>query len=227
MINARHWGISTALFGLLALAAACGSDDSGGGGVDAGKDGSATGGCGGCGGSLTGGSSGTGATGGSAGSGATGGTGATGGSAGSGGGTGGTAGASGGAAGAGGGSAGSGGGSGGAMGDVGIVCGTTFCSLPGNFCCDHPNQAPECVANGGTCTFGVEVACDGPEDCASGEVCCATLFTQGQNASYVSTMCATTCTGKDRRVVCGATGTCPTGQTCGTSDLLPPYNDCK
>jgi hypothetical protein len=71
------------------------------------------------------------------------------------------------------------------------------------------------------------LACDGPEDCAKNQVCCATLFVQGKNESYVSTACAATCTGKTERVVCGASGQCPSGQACSTSDLLPPYRDCR
>ncbi len=108
-----------------------------------------------------------------------------------------------------------------------VACGSSNCSLPSKFCCHHNNQPAVCQAAGTTCTYGVPLSCDGPEDCASGQVCCATLFIQGQNENYVSTACASSCTGKDYRVVCGASGTCPSGQTCSTSDLLPPYRDCR
>ena len=78
-----------------------------------------------------------------------------------------------------------------------------------------------------SCVYGVPLACDGPEDCASGEVCCATVNQQGQTNVYQSVECATTCDGNDYRVVCGASGMCPGGETCMTSDMLPPYQDCQ
>jgi hypothetical protein len=210
-----------------ALLVACGEDDSSSSSTG-GQAGSSSGG-------AAGASSGGGGSGGTGGTTATGGTGqagsagtTSGGSAGAA--SGGSAGvASGGSAGAAsGGSAGAAsGGTGGGQSGPSVACGSTACPVATSYCCNHPNQPDECKANGSACTFGVEMACDGPEDCASGQVCCATLFIQGQNQSYTSTACAAACTGKTARVVCGASGTCPTGTTCGTSDLLPPYKDCK
>jgi hypothetical protein len=117
-------------------------------------------------------------------------------------------------------------GSGGSSGQS-IACENMNCALPGNHCCFNYNEPEMCIMPGGDCTYGVVLACDGPEDCGAGEVCCATLYTKGVGNAYESVQCAATCTGKDFRVVCGASGDCPAGQTCGTSDMLPPYLDCK
>jgi hypothetical protein len=118
-------------------------------------------------------------------------------------------------------------GTGGSPSGESVACGNMACALPATSCCNNYNEPEECIAPGGDCTYGVVLACDGPEDCGAGEVCCATLYTQGAGNSYEYTSCASTCTGKDFRVVCGASGECPQGKTCGTSDILPPYLDCK
>lgn len=211
----------------LLLGTGCGDDSED---ESSGTGGATTGGTGGITVGGSGGGSGTGASGGTGGVPAGGGgTSASGGSGGSSGaGSGGIAGAGGSAGGASGGSAGTtaSGGTGGGSGQS-IACGTKSCALPGSYCCNHPNQPDECLASATSCTFGVEMKCDGPEDCGAGEVCCGAIFVQGQNISYTSTACAATCSGKNARVVCGSSGKCPTGLTCGTSELLPPYLDCK
>jgi hypothetical protein len=60
-----------------------------------------------------------------------------------------------------------------------VACGTAqqpmTCSLPGSACCDFAPGAGSdyCFAvAGGTCEGGVPIACDGPEDCSGGNVCC-------------------------------------------------------
>jgi hypothetical protein len=117
---------------------------------------------------------------------------------------------------------------GGAGGTANIQCGTSQsqCSGPSQYCCDNYNEPDECLASGATCVYGVVVECDGPEDCA-GQVCCATLFIRGQARAVDNIRCAADCSGNDDRVVCGSSDSCPTGQTCGTSEILPPYRDCK
>ena len=115
---------------------------------------------------------------------------------------------------------------GGAGGTGNIQCGTSQCSGPSQYCCDNYNEPDECLASGATCVYGVVVECDGPEDCA-GQVCCATLFIRGQARAIDNIRCAADCSGNDDRVVCGASDSCPTGQTCGTSEILPTYRDCK
>jgi hypothetical protein len=129
------------------------------------------------------------------------------------------------------GSAGSGGGSGtsGSSGSssVGSVeCGSTSCPVPAELCCALYNQPHICISPGESCFPGVDVACDGPEDCP-GQICCGKLFIQGQNKSYELMSCESSCTGKDRREICGSSGTCTTDGSCGPSDLLPQYRDCK
>lgn len=194
---------SLALVTLLACAfSACdgGDGDSG----SAGSAGSPTGGTAGNGGNA--GSGGTFSTGGNGGN-ATGGNG-TGGNAGNGGSTGTT-------------------GTGGNPGGPSVACDDLACPLPDKNCCKNYNEPAACIAPGDDCTYGVPLACDGPEDCQSGEVCCAKTYTKGLGDAYEYTSCAATCTGKDYRVVCGASGQCPQGLTCGTSEMLPPYLDCK
>lgn len=234
------------LFGAIVVAAvaslsACGSDENGTA-TDAGTDskagsGGSAGSAAGSGGSKA--SGGTGATGGSGttgGTGGTSGTGASGGTAGSGGSTGGASGGSAGTS-ASGGSAGTGGGSGGTAGSGGapptstVVCGTTSCGLPAQYCCAHWNQTPECRTATSDlttdCVYGVPVTCDGPEDCSGGQVCCAQWFIQGQNRSVVSLMCQSSCTASDQHVVCGASGSCPSGSCVAMLAPLTAYRDCE
>jgi hypothetical protein len=194
-------------FVALLLAIGCGDDDSesekaaaGAAGTDAGGA-AGGGGAGGTAGSQSGGSSG------SAGSSGTSGAAGESGSAGAGGGSG-----------AGGSSGGSAAGS--------VECGATSCALPATFCCALYNQPHVCMSPGETCFPGVDVYCDGPEDCP-GQICCGELYIQGKNKSYVRTSCEASCTGTDRRELCGDSGTCTTGGTCGPSELLPQYRDCK
>jgi len=115
---------------------------------------------------------------------------------------------------------------GGASGES-VACDSLTCALPGYFCCQNYNEPAECLAVGATCVYGVPLSCDGPEDCDSGEVCCGDVFKLGQNESFTNVACAATCTGMDHRVVCGASGACPTNESCTTSDILPPYLDCQ
>lgn len=232
-------GVFIVAVGLIATPIACSSSSSSGNKADAGAD--AVGGSAGAPADGASGSAGTGATGGTSASGGGGGASATGGTGGASGGsggasTGGTSGSGGsgatGGTGASGGTGGTGasggGGSGGSTGGGGsVVCGSTSCPVKTSYCCAKYNQPWLCQQNGSTCTYGVAVPCDGPEDCPGTEVCCATLFVQGKNLSYQSVACASSCSGRDQRVVCGASGACPSGTVCGTSDVLPPYRDCK
>ncbi|MCC6524061.1 MAG: hypothetical protein IT373_15480 [Polyangiaceae bacterium] len=118
------------------------------------------------------------------------------------------------------------GGGGAAAGET-VACDALQCAVPGTECCQHYNQPAECIVPGGTCTYGVPLACDGPEDCGPAEICCATVVTQGPANAYQFVSCAATCTGNDHRVVCGASGVCPGNLGCVTSDMLPPYLDCQ
>jgi hypothetical protein len=117
-------------------------------------------------------------------------------------------------------------GSGGGSPTGSVACGSSSCALPATFCCALYNQPDQCMSAGELCFYGVDVACDGPEDCP-GQICCGKLAIKGQNKSYESMSCEATCTGTDRREICGASGSCASGKSCGTSDLLPQYRDCK
>src|SRR5688572_21134570 len=62
-------------------------------------------------------------------------------------------------------------------GGPGIACGTATCAA-GMECCvafggGGGGATYTCIANGTTCE-GISQACDGPEDCTSGDRCCGT-----------------------------------------------------
>jgi len=107
-----------------------------------------------------------------------------------------------------------------------VVCGTTTCNLSNQMCCDYHNTDPGCFEKGTYCFPGVDVTCDGPEDCVSGQVCCAKVLIHAQTAEYLSMTCQATCEAGDERVVCGSSGVCPSGQTCAESEIAPPYLEC-
>jgi hypothetical protein len=119
----------------------------------------------------------------------------------------------------------------GAPGDSGtkhytIYCGARSCSGPAANCCyDSDTTTGTCTAASIKCaTTAGTYQCDGPEDCDTKEVCCATVSTllkliTAPNHEY-STHCATTCgTGLILRdtayaVVCKHPTDCGRGTTC-------------
>ncbi len=191
------------------------------------------------GGSSTGGTAGTAGVGGTAGTGGTG----TGGTAGTGGtGTGGTAGTggtgTGGTAGTGGTGTGGTAGTGGAGGATfSITCGnSTTCSGPSQACCVSRNTGSQtqysCIDSGsqckcsGTYCLSAKLSCDGPSDCPSGQVCCATLVSP-QSTRFRDFTCANSCNGSGQYEVCQANDgvNCPNGTQCRQS-YLSGYNVC-
>jgi hypothetical protein len=97
--------------------------------------------------------------------------------------------------------------------------GQQCCAVAGAF----PNESKGCHPVG-TCPVGsFSVACDGPEDCAAGELCCGTHST-----AYSSIVCQATCDGANEYVMCGGNDAslCPVGQACNVSDSLPGYYYC-
>ncbi len=189
----------------------------------------------------SGGSSGSGtgggmSTGGTAGSGAAGGatTGGTGGSA-----TGGMGGSMGGTGGSTAGSGGTGGGTGGTGGTGGqpaagsVNCGLKTCTIASQSCCFGSNITPYCYAkgtfNGCKCGIGCETAvvnCDGPEDCATGEVCCATKGNVTGGSHFDHLACTKFCQSgitTTAAVVChlNTSGECDGGKSCITDPRLP------
>src|SRR5262245_10979167 len=82
---------------------------------------------------------------------------------------------------------------------VGVACGMTTCTSTQECCLANGQRT--CVAQG-DCQ-GVAFACDGPEDCQTGEVCCAsnTGGTPGSECRDAGDMC--------RAIACHADPDCP------------------
>lgn len=232
MQNIRRF-VAVVGVGALVLGAGCGSSDDGslydpGAGGSSAAAGSGTAGTGGSstGGSSTGGSS----TGGTAGSSASGGSGGGGGSAAGAGGVGGVGGS------ATGGSGGSGtGGGGGIPGSGAVNCGGPICDVTaGQQCCVLRNEAPKCFDPGQErCDCGIVceeivVACDGPEDCESGEVCCDEDVVAGAHHLVCLADCTRTLT-TPRREIChpNVSGGCSSGSCTAANDLPAGYGFCQ
>ena len=82
-----------------------------------------------------------------------------------------------------------------------VICGDISCDTTTSVCCVGLTGS-ECVA-GSTCGgFSAPQACDGPEDCASGSICCVG-FPSGAS--------------------CVADGACPSGQ----NELCHVNSDCR
>jgi hypothetical protein len=89
---------------------------------------------------------------------------------------------------------------------VGIACGGEICDLGTQECCvtrQGMTTTATCVATG-TCG-GSTASCDGPEDCAPAEDCCATVSGPGMGGGETS--CTDSCGGF---VLCNDSGDCPT-----------------
>ena len=105
--------------------------------------------------------------------------------------------------------------------------GNDDCSPPGQYCCAPQWQKWQCVSAGAACNGGTQIYCDGPEDCAASEICCADY---SQLGTYQKLSCASqeACAADQKhRVVCGSTGKCPVGQSCKSSTQLPGYYVCS
>jgi hypothetical protein len=84
-----------------------------------------------------------------------------------------------------------------------ITCGSSMCS-GGDVCCiSEANLDNRACANGSCPANAYTRACDGPEDCATGSVCC------GGNELSWTAKCATSCDATER--------SCHTGNDCPTS----------
>jgi len=92
----------------------------------------------------------------------------------------------------------------------------TTCS-GSDHCCFHNYSATHdgyCATD--ACPFG-RIECDGPEDCASGNVCCAERITDpsGVALAYVVACRSGNACASDTWQLCHAgTGACPSGQSC-------------
>lgn len=110
----------------------------------------------------------------------------------------------------------------------GIACGDVTCD---NVCCPS-NGACEadyvpCLDESG---HGYYMECDGPEDCASGDVCCISVGAMALGGSGCSKAsdCETT---SMQQVACHGGGDCPSGTTCQPADnasmFVPTLLGCK
>jgi hypothetical protein len=118
----------------------------------------------------------------------------------------------------------------------GVSCGVglpTLCEIGKQKCCVRSLKTDTCIDESAMCDCGglmgctvMQTHCDGPEDCAMGQVCCGTL---AQNSGgYTAFECAAQCqaTGQ-QRVACHEGETmCPSGLTCANSQLLTNVQIC-
>jgi hypothetical protein len=77
-------------------------------------------------------------------------------------------------------------------------------------------QGASTCGDANACTFGVSLACDGPEDCAAGApVCCLSYGSGGGNGYATTCVASGGCSGGigGGGVVCHGDGDCTTG-TC-------------
>jgi len=93
---------------------------------------------------------------------------------------------------------------------VGIMCGGAVCAT-GETCCITRGAggmmiAESCTAPGAC--MGAALACDGPEDCATGQACCGSVI--GGSAGAMCTSAAMCTRGR----LCHLDGDCSTGDTC-------------
>jgi hypothetical protein len=90
---------------------------------------------------------------------------------------------------------------------VGVPCGTSLCNTSGGLACCEISQT--CVAP--PCMPGEQTdACDGPEDCPTGSVCC--LYVD----PFFGTACSPSCSqmGGQRGRICHTAADCEPGQMC-------------
>ncbi len=111
---------------------------------------------------------------------------------------------------------------------TGIACGVQglMCD-PSTVCCDE--APPSCSSPPVSCAGGHVYACDGPEDCTGGEVCCI-LFDGGPGAMAGSSCLPSCVTGAIRYPACHDARDCEPGGACcdslGGPAGLGPYRVC-
>lgn len=135
---------------------------------------------------------------------------------------------------------GGGGGTGGIPPQPGVgSCGAQLCSFElGASCCVSSTKGLYCAnsSRGNPCSCNqigcntLQIRCDGPEDCPSGQVCCAETGVIGPG--YDTVQCRSECiTGfvGSKREVCHPGGTpCKSGNPCQPDPQLPPgYASCQ
>lgn len=95
-----------------------------------------------------------------------------------------------------------------------ITCAETTCEVGDEACCATPGDVTSfaCIATGGACAGGT-MACDGPEDCGDGEVCCIRFG--GGALPNGACEAEATCTGAGTSKGCGGAG----GADCGPGEV--------
>jgi len=93
---------------------------------------------------------------------------------------------------------------------VGIMCGTAVCGA-GETCCVTRGTGGMMISEActapGAC-MGAALACDGPEDCMTGQACCGSVV--GGSAGAMCTAAAMCARGR----LCHVTADCGAGDTC-------------
>ncbi|MCE7891228.1 MAG: hypothetical protein DYH12_16285 [Sorangiineae bacterium PRO1] len=109
-----------------------------------------------------------------------------------------------------------------------VACGADQCELgSGERCCHKYGSgswSSACQPQSQACSGIATSNCDGPEDCP-GQVCCGKVAN-----NYLSSMtceAASACQySSGYRVICGASGQCPSGYVCKTLSSPPGYKYC-
>jgi len=92
-----------------------------------------------------------------------------------------------------------------------VKCGPLVCTLPAKVCCaklpSAGGKGPQCTSPA-ACMMASALACDGPEDCSKGNVCCG-ASTAGVDA--ILALCNATCPAPNGKVLCHSLSDCPSG----------------
>jgi hypothetical protein len=89
----------------------------------------------------------------------------------------------------------------------GVPCGDATCNAPEVCCVTFNGQS--CTSN---CNQGLALACDGPEDCSGGDVCCGDIGMGGGGSECMPSGDCQTGMGSGR--LCHSNTDCDTGETC-------------
>jgi hypothetical protein len=108
-----------------------------------------------------------------------------------------------------------------------VACGNNYCDLSVAYCCyTSLVTTPKCAGSGTGCN-GVDVRCNGPEDCSGDSVCCA-IYSFSSVLDKIECRSAGVCTDPQRKIVCTTNpSVCPTGKTCQTSQQYPGLMVCN
>lgn len=124
--------------------------------------------------------------------------------------------------------------------DPGTLCFTpsqTYCKNESELCCIK-QQASACIASNtaNTCTT-TKMFCDNSDSCKQGEMCCGSIFFNGQQNVYGEIKCSSSCNVSSQQIpgqrrFCNPAHTSPDdcavhGLACKQSGILPGYYICQ